>query len=281
MKIRVKNANKNIRHYIEKIENGAPFEESWEEEVIEPFWDSLCCYAPFDLSARKPEIIRNIEKLKEQCKLMDILNISSLENEFNRVAAALPNYDDDPIEVVIFPGDPDNTTVNEKQNGVVGTSLFGNMYIRANPLINGYEKWISYVFAHEYHHTVWGNYWYVINNGRLDNKFVNSLIIDGEADSFALERYPDLIPKWIFDITENEANILWAEKYKDIALSSDVDYEKYMFGDEKSGIPWCAGYAIGFRLVQNYLKRNKKTVTEILEIAPSEIIDEIQEENFS
>lgn len=38
----------------------------------------------------------------------------------------LPNYDDDPLVIAIYPLGEENSVVNDKQNGVVGTSLFGN-----------------------------------------------------------------------------------------------------------------------------------------------------------
>lgn len=135
--------------------------------MISVYWDKLCCYAPFDLGDRKPKAITNIETLEKQCELLKNLNIGALKAEFERVASILPNYDDDPIIIVIFPSDHENVNVNEKQNGVVGTSLFGNMLIQVNPLIAGYEAWIKYVFAHEYHHTVWGNYWFMLHGGEL------------------------------------------------------------------------------------------------------------------
>lgn len=104
----------------------------------------------------------------------------------------LPNNDDDPVTVAIFAGSNDNKDVNIKQNGDIGTSLFGNIMIQVNLLIKGYEDWIKYVFAHKYHHTVWGNYWFNLHGGELQNKLIDSLVIDGEADSFALELYPEL-----------------------------------------------------------------------------------------
>lgn len=209
MKITVLNACENVKNYIEQVENGISAEAAWEKEAIEPFWDRLCCYSPTDLSERKPKPIRDLQGLKEQCERLSELNLALLETEFQRISSTLPNYDDSPLLVVIFPCDTNNTTVNEKQNGVVGTSLFGNILIQVNSLIEGYEAWIKYVFAHEYHHTIWGNYWFVLHAGTLSDEFINSLVIDGEADCFALELYPDLKPKWIFDMPIAEVQRLW------------------------------------------------------------------------
>lgn len=273
MKVDVKNTYKEIRKYIERVKKGESPEVCWEEEVIAVYWEKLCCYAPFDLSERKPNAITEIGVLEKQCELLEKLDTNELRMEFERVATILPNYDDDTITVAIFPGN--NTSVNDKQNGVVGTSLFGNMFIQVNPLIQGYEDWIKYVFAHEYHHTVWGNYWFMLHSGELENKFIDSLIIDGEADSFAMELYPKLRPQWLFGMSEDEIQCIWEDKYKAVAESTEVDYVSYMFGSVENEIPWCAGYAVGYMLVQNYLGITKKSVVEILEIKPEVMLKQL------
>jgi len=142
-------------------------------------------------------------------------------------------------------------------------------------LIQGYEDWIKYVFAHEYHHTVWGNYWFMLHSGELENKFIDSLIIDGEADSFAMELYPKLRPQWLFGMSEDEIHCIWENKYKAVAESTEVDYVSYMFGSIENEIPWCAGYAVGYMLVQRYLGITKKSVVEILEHKPEVMLKDM------
>ncbi|WP_432651808.1 DUF2268 domain-containing putative Zn-dependent protease [Huintestinicola sp.] len=271
MKIEIINTVNESLKYIEAVFSGQDKEQAWENIVVAPYWEKLFCYAPFDLSDRKPAAVMDMTALKRQAEIMQSIDIGKLEKEFERVTKILPNFDDDPITVVLFPSDNGDITVNEKQNGVVGTSLFGNLYIKINPLIDGYEDWIKYVFAHEYHHTVWGNYWYVLNGGKLDGSFINSLFIDGEADSFALEMYPSLKPLWIFGLSEDDKRFLWEKHYKNIVNETNVDYDKYMFGSEEDDIPWCAGYAIGYMLVQNCLKQLGGSVTEILKNSPAEL----------
>ena len=173
MKIQIINVWNELEAYIQAVQNGKNPEEEWEKQVIAPYWEQLCCYAPMDLSERKPGVIKDTKILTEQVKKLKEINIEGLREEFERIATVLPNYDDDPITVALFPSDAQNETVNEKQNGVIGTALFGNLIIQINPLIEQYEKWIPYVFAHEYHHTVWGNYWFMLHGGCLENKRCN------------------------------------------------------------------------------------------------------------
>lgn len=162
--------------------------------------------------------------------------------------------------------------MKERQNGVAGTSTFGNMLISINPLADNFIEWIPYVFAHEYHHAVWGNYWYALHGGELDNRFINSLLIDGQADSFALSFYPVLKPKWLFNMSKETEKALWEKHYSKVFLEEDVDYGKYMFGDEANGIPWCAGYTIGYRIIQQFLLSNSNTTfSKLLEMRPLDI----------
>lgn len=75
-------------------------------------------------------------------------------------------------------------------------------------------------------------------------------------------------------MSEETEKRLWREHYAELVLRTDVDYPKYMFGDESSGIPWCAGYTIGFRIVQAYLKRHPgTTMTALLETRPIDIFN--------
>ena len=65
MKIDVINTFREIRKNIERVKSGEAFDVCWEEEVISAYWEKLCCYAPFDLSARKPKAIVDISALEK------------------------------------------------------------------------------------------------------------------------------------------------------------------------------------------------------------------------
>ncbi|MDO5291991.1 MAG: DUF2268 domain-containing putative Zn-dependent protease [bacterium] len=276
MKIKLIPVYESLEIYLEKLENkeqGA--NELWEQYAIAPYWKTLCQYAPMDLSDRKPVPITDSMILRQQIKQLHTLDLEKLQREFERIVSILPNYDDDPIYVALYPISDENWSVKERQNGVVGTSLFGNLIIQINPLAMDYEQWIPYVFAHEYHHTVWGNYWFVNHGGELTNRFINSLVIDGEADSFSLSLYPKLKPKWLFSMSKQTEELLWKDVYSNLVEKTEVDYCKYMFGQEGSEIPWCAGYVIGFQIVQSYLKYHENiSFSELVEKRPEQILDE-------
>jgi uncharacterized protein YjaZ len=225
----------------------------WEKYAVEPFWEKISQWAPFDMSDRKPQPIRNIGKLKKQLEVMKNIDTKEIKQKFMQIVNTLPNYDDDPITIAIYPIDDDNLTVKEEQNGVWGVNVFGNILLSINPLADNYLEWIPYVFAHEYHHTVWGNYWHVVHGGRT-GKFIESLLIDGQADAFAKSFDATLNPKWISQISEEQEKELWDKYYVKLLDETSVDYNRYMFGAAEFGIPWCAGYFFGYRIIENFKK---------------------------
>ena len=107
----------------------------------------------------------------------------SLKNEFLKTGQDLPKADDDPLSIAIYPLDDENKSVKERQNGVLGACVFGNILIQVNPLAEDFLTWIPYVFAHEYHHSVWGNYWYVLHGG-LEGNFLEYMINEGQGGCF-------------------------------------------------------------------------------------------------
>lgn len=250
--------------YIEKFSNENA-DILWNKIVLGEKWSKLCEYSTINLDGRKPKAIRDIGRLKTQTEIMAQMDYSRLQGFFDHVISALPNYDDDTITVGILASDPANETVNRMQNGVVGTSLLGNILIQVNPLVDGFEEWIGYVFAHEYHHTVWGNYWFNLHSDRLKNDLLQALIIDGEADSFALSQCPALKPKWLYLDRPEYVESLFKKKYRTHLSEVGFDYASYMFGNEGAGIPWCGGYAVGYYLVQKYLSTAKIDFRKLIE----------------
>jgi hypothetical protein len=244
----------------------------WEEYAIRPYWPRLTRFAPVDISDRQPKPVTDHDGLTRRLDILKRLDLPALRAEFERAASSLPEYDDT-MTVALYP--LDSPEVREKQDGVWGNCTWGNIVINIDPLAAGYERWLPYVFAHEYHHNIWGATWFNTRRGELGGGFVNSLLSDGLADSFALSLYPALRPKWLFDMSEETEKRLWREHYAGLVLRPDVDYPKYMFGDESSGIPWCAGYAVGYRIVQCYQRRHPgTTMAALLEARPVDIFAE-------
>lgn len=272
MNLDILSVYENLDGYVLDMEKeNADCEALWNKYAIEPYWEKISQYSPFDMSDRKPKAIKNIVKLKEQLEAMKKLDLTKLKSIFTNIVNELPNYDDDPITIALYPVDDDNLVVKEDQNGVWGVCIFGNMLLNINPLAKNYVDWIPYVFAHEYHHCVWGNYWHIVHGGRT-NKFLESMLIDGQADAFAKSFNPNLKPKWICQIDKEQEIELWDNEYSKLLNDTDVDYCKYMFGDNAAGIPWCAGYFFGYRIIDAFKKNHPHISSkELIEMSSEEI----------
>lgn len=272
MKLEIMTVYKNLDGYILEMEKDhANYEVLWDKYAIQPYWEKISQWAPCDMSDRKPKAIKDIGKLKQQIKLMQKMNLDAIKSEFTKIVSELPNYDDDTIVIAIYPLDDENITVKEQQNGVQGINVFGNILIQVNPFAENYLGWIPYVFAHEYHHSVWGNYWHVIHGG-CTGSLIEAMLIDGQADIFAKSLNPTLNPTWIYQMSKKQEKELWNNHYYKLLYETDFDYIKYMFGSGEAGIPWCAGYFFGYKIIDSFRKLHPQiSVKDMLEMSSEEI----------
>lgn len=108
------------------------------------------------------------------------------------------------------------------------------------------------------------------------------IVAEGLAESFAAELYgEELVGYYVTDFNEEE--LATARRIIGDALDvSGFDAVRgYIFGDAiaesrglpRAGVPNFAGYAIGYRVVRQYLKRTGKSVTETTFLPSREIIE--------
>jgi uncharacterized protein YjaZ len=273
MKITILAAYEQLSDYVRELKRGsADIDALWEKYAIEPYWDRLCRWAQVDLTDRKPEPVRDVVKLKAQLALLEQLDLSLLESRFMAAIEALPPDSDDEMYVAIYPAPDDDAVLKEQLNGVVGACFWGSMVIRVNPLAADYEAWLPYVFAHEYHHNISGAYWYVEHAGELGGMLIEALLSDGQADAFALSVCPKLAPKWIGSVSPGEEAALWERYYKPYLTSAEFDYPACMFGSKELGIPWCAGYTFGYKIIESFRRKYPEvTFRQLYETPPHEI----------
>lgn len=264
---------KNAWEYIEEIQQSenADHQALWNQYLIEPYWDKISEWAPASCDFMKPKPIKNIEALKQQLLILDTIDFERIQQEFIKISQALPIYDDDPITVAIYPIDDDDSIVKERQNGVVGACVFGNIIMHVNPFAQDYIEWIPYVFAHEYHHAVWGHNWHVLKGG-LKGSLLEHLINEGEADTFAKHMYPHLNPSWVSNVSKEEQRKAWA-KIKPVLDSTDRNvHAQYVFGSEALDLPWCIGYYFGYTFINSFLDHNPEiSLNDLLDMHPNDI----------
>jgi len=138
---------------------------------------------------------------------------------------------------------------------------------------------IPAVIAHEFHHNIRFSY-FDWNHG--DVTVGDYIIIEGLAESFAKELYgEELLGPWVtsFDKDELDYSI---EVIKDaLDVKGFAEVSSYMFGDKISieqgykpvGLPSFAGYAVGFQVVQSFMKENNIGIAEATLLETKEIIN--------
>ncbi len=107
------------------------------------------------------------------------------------------------------------------------------------------------------------------------------VVLEGMAESFAAQLYGEgVVGYYVTDI--DAAGLEQARAVVRGALELRGDVRSYIFGDHfaekwnfpKVGMPPFGGYAVGYHIVQAYLKRTGKTVEEATFIASDEIVAE-------
>jgi uncharacterized protein YjaZ len=109
------------------------------------------------------------------------------------------------------------------------------------------------------------------------------IIAEGLAEAFAAELFgEDLVGYMVTDISEEELGTARRVISGALDVSGFNAVRSYIFGDTiaatwgqpKAGIPDFAGYAIGYRVVQQYLQRTGRSVVEATLLPSQEIIAE-------
>ncbi len=235
--------------------------ETWRKIMVEPYWNVLSQWAPFPEDYKMPTNHLEKNEAKQQLELLKKVDWDKILATFNMIYDILPK-DDDTMYVAIYPS---NTDMPE---GVYGTGIWGNIILNVNAMNNNFEKWLPFVFAHEYHHNIWGSYWYCIHNGEgLHGWLIENILIEGEADYFAESIFGDMKPSWHYGVKSEEEAKTW--KILKSAAETCLPPEeagKYIFGCEDLSIPQYAGYYFGIKIIREYIYKNHiNSMKELME----------------
>ena len=267
--IKIISTFESAKDYIKAVEERhEDTQAAWRKYMIEPYWADITHNVNRDVSFMQPAPITDILRLKEQIELLSRLSIEDLRAGFVKIAAVLPVGHDEPIFTALYPASDSDKVLKERQNGVVGSGPDGNIIISINPLAQDYYNWIFFVFAHEYHHGVWGyNCW--VNGMSMDGGFYEPMIIEGQADFFAESLFPKLIPQWNRPFDGKTETALWERLKTDATV-----HGASLFGDESLGLPWCMGYSLGRAIVGDYMRKHPHMSTiGLIKTPPVDILN--------
>lgn len=151
--------------------------------------------------------------------------------------------------------------------GIGGFAADGHtVFVALDPDHEGFdaavERELFPTVAHELHHVARRQ---ASQRGRT---LLDALVNEGLADHFAMELTGVGPPPWARALTPEQAATL-ASRAREEYDNPRYDHIAWFFGSDELGIPRWTGYALGFKLVGDYLARNPGTKASALATAPS------------
>lgn len=179
------------------------------------------------------------------------------------------------IKFGLYVADPDQLGLQKGYTGFGGIPGF----ITVNIYPNDYNvPKIPAVIAHEFHHNIRFSY-FDWDHGNVT--VGDYLVIEGLADSFAEELYgAEQLGPWVTSMDKDDLEYSIYVIGEALDIKGFAEVSSYMFGDEIAkqegyqpvGLSFCAGYAVGYKVVQSFMKKHNKTIYEATLIPSDEII---------
>lgn len=182
----------------------------------------------------------------------------------------------DEVKFGLYVSDPEKLKLQKGYTGLGGIPGF----ITVNIYPNEYNlPKIPAVIAHEFNHNIRFSY-FDWDHGNVT--VGDYLVIEGLAESFAKELYgEEQIGPWVTSMDKEELEYSTDVIGESLDVKGFAEVSSYMFGDEVAeqegyqpvGLPFCAGYAVGYKAVQSYMKKHNKTIYEATLASTDEIIN--------
>ncbi len=251
-------------------------------ELIEPFAGLVKVFggnglASFAQWGMKPEQFAQ-DKRDQMAAVIDAL---ARADAWKRAAQALEEgraafaayADRIPLNTVIFGLYVADMSASPQARGYTG---FGGipgwiMTVYGTPDAYNLER-VQAATVHELHHNVLG-----ASNPQAMNMMTATvgqyIVMEGLAESFAAELYgADKAGPWVTEFDDSNLEQTKAIFRQNLNVSGFNEIRRYIFGDPSAGLPVYAGYAIGYRVVQAFLKRRGETVVDATFVPADEII---------
>ncbi|WP_026674876.1 DUF2268 domain-containing protein [Alkalihalobacterium bogoriense] len=153
--------------------------------------------------------------------------------------------------------------------GFIHVSIFPNSYNIPR---------LPAVIAHEFHHNIRFSY-FDWDHGNVT--VGDYLVIEGLAESFAKELYGEhLLGPWVTSIDKDDLLYSLAVIKENLGVKGFAEVSSYMFGDvfakeqgySPVGLSPFAGYAVGYELVQSFMRENGIGIEEATFLSTKDII---------
>jgi len=180
------------------------------------------------------------------------------------------------IKIGLYLADREKSKLNE------GYAGFGGIpgYITLNLCPDRFNiSRLPALFAHEFHHNV------RFSQVAWDHGNVtvgDYLVIEGLAESFAKELFgEDSLGPWVTGLDAEDLDYSLYVIGEALDVKGFAEVSAYMFGDEIAkaqghqpvGLSHCAGYAVGYAVVQAFLRKSGKSIYEATFLDSGTIIE--------
>lgn len=274
MELKLKSMFDVAEEYLAAAEGSDDLDGLWQRIMVDPYWAELARGARFPVDHLKPEIVRDLAGLRRQIDAFKAVPFAELEAQFKQVVEALPFESDGPMTVLVYPICHSDLDARERQKGVYGTCVFQNIMIHINPLVEGYRDRVPLLFAHEYQHCVWNNYWCVESGLGATGSLLEEIVKEGEADLFAAHMFPEAEPSSNKPFDPETGRALWARVKPHLETNDVPTRLLYIHGDPAEGLPKGMGYSFGDEIVRSYLATHDVTHPELIKLPTGEIFRE-------
>ena len=221
---------------------------------------------PFLLESIKNEI-KPDENLKKELELLKDIDFEQIvDSAFRIITKELPGPD---TKILFIPINPEYREFYKKFGiGFYAITIgTGKIIVSLDPTFKNWPQLLPYILAHEYHHSVWTSRNFVT----ADFTPLEYLILEGKADSFARELFPNTIPFYINMLTENKEKRVWNLIKPELNKRNSEMNDKMMIGTDE--IPVCSGYTIGFNIIEAFKKNNPQiNDKELIDITAEQIL---------
>jgi uncharacterized protein YjaZ len=260
-KFEILTANKIIDGFISRRLN---YSRNVYRHIEQEFKD--CAEFPFLIETLKAKIEPD-RKLEEEMDIFRTIDFEHIvESTFRSVVDELPGPD---TKILFFPSNPAYKEILESYGVALHavTPGAGKIIVTINPTIENWQGLLPYALAHEYHHSVW--IWR--NFERSDLTLLEYLLLEGRADAFAFELFPNRHHPFINALNEEQEKRIWKSIKPELHIRDSELNDKIMSGTKD--IPTGSGYSIGFSIIKSFKAKNPQIGDkELIDMTPNQIL---------
>lgn len=241
-----------------------------ESHVLAPNWETCAGNEyrppPGSIFDKPIQDLDALEEIIHQLQKSDIEKV--VKAALQKSAQKLEGPD---TTVCIIAADPTNWFIQDRMHGVNGWTFgAGKIILQVNPA-PGWQKWVPYIIAHEYHHSAWTDRYYQLDD---QETLIENLVFEGKADSFAHIIYPTMKVPWVSALSAEEEQVQWEKIQDKSETTSTLVKTRFMVGGDQNTPTW-TGYTIGYHIVQSYLDAHPQADIETwTELSPQVLLEQ-------